>query len=364
MNVLFVVPYPIEAPSSRYRIYQYIPYLQANGINVVVSRFIDSSDFFRLLYQPGRTGYKAAYFAKQTMLRFWDIVRARSFDAVFIQREALPVGPAIFERIVAGIGCPIIYDFDDAIYLLRSSSANRWASWLKSPQKTEQIIKCSQQVIVGNQVLYEYAIQHNQHVTIIPSSIDTDFYRLRQPQQQMDGESENESKPVVLGWVGSGTNLQYLADLAPVLRTLSEQRNIQVQIVGGTVDLPGVNVSCRSWQLENEILDLHGFDIGIMPLADDPWTRGKGGFKAIQYMGVGLPVVASPVGMNAEVVQDGVTGFWATTNAEWQRALTTLIDDAALRQKFGLAGRKRVEEKYSTAVNGPRLLDVIQSLNS
>lgn len=355
MKVLFIVPYPIEAPSTRYRVYQYLPYLQANGIDVTVSRFIDSSDFFRQLYRPGRSAYKAAYFGMQIMRRFLDAVRARRFDAVFVQREAMPIGPALFESMVARLGCPVIYDFDDAIYLLRSSSANRWASWLKNPQKTAQIIQLSQQVIVGNQVLAEYAAQHSSDVTIIPSSIDTNVYKLRPPQ----ADSQN---PVVIGWVGTGTNLQYLIELAPVLRGLSERHNICVEVVGGTVDLPGINLICRPWQLENEVSDLQGFDIGIMPLADDPWTRGKGAFKAIQYMGVGLPVVASPVGMNAEVVVDGKTGFLAATDAEWQQALTTLINDAALRQQFGLAGRKRVEERYSTAVNGPKLLHVLRSI--
>lgn len=355
MRVLFVVPYPIEAPSSRYRVYQYLPYLEANGIDVTVSRFIDSSDFFRQLYRPGGSVYKAAYFGMRVLHRLLDAAQARRFDAVFVQREAMPIGPALFESMVARLGCPVIYDFDDAIYLLRSSNANRWASWLKSPQKTAQIISLSQQVIVGNQVLAEYATQYSPNVTIVPSSIDTDVYVMRSPQEDLQ-------KPVVIGWVGTGTNLQYLAELAPVLRTLSKRHDICVEVVGGTVDLPGVTASFRPWRLENEVSDLQRFDIGIMPLADDPWTRGKGAFKAIQYMGVGLPVVASPVGMNAEVVVDGETGFLAATDEQWQQALTTLINDAVLRQKFGLAGRKRVEEKYSAAVNGPKLLNVLRAI--
>lgn len=355
MNVLFVVPYPIEAPSSRYRVYQYLPYLRAKGINPVVSRFIDSSEFFQQLYRPGQTLYKAAYFTMQTLRRLLTLTQVRQYDAVFIQREALPVGPAVFEQIAARFGSPIIYDFDDAIYLPRSSSANRWASWLKQPQKTARIIKSSHRVIAGNPVLYDYARRYNSNVTIVPSSIDTDAYTIRQA-------ASNASKPVVIGWVGTGTNLQYIAKLAPVLKRVSENYNVQIQIVGGTIALPGVNAECRPWTLENEVSDLQGFDIGIMPLPDDEWTRGKGGFKAIQYMGVGLPVVASPVGINASIIADGVSGYLAKTDQEWEQSLVQLIESPALRQQFGLAGRTIVENEYSTAVNGPKLYQVLQSI--
>lgn len=355
MDLLCVVPYPIEAPSTRYRLYQYLPYLQANGIHTTVSRFIDSSDFFRLLYQPGHVAYKMAYFAGQTARRLSDLLRVRKFDAIFVQREALPIGPAFFEKIVAQFGVPLIYDFDDAIYLPRSSHANRWASWLKQPQKTAQIVSHSNIVIVGNQVLHDYARQYNTNVTIIPSSINAQQYTLRPPQEQ-------HKTPVTIGWVGSNTNLTYVAELASVLRAVGEEYAIEVEIVGGTVTLPGVNVVCRPWHLENEIRDLHRFDIGIMPLPDDQWTRGKGGFKAIQYMGVGVPVVTSPVGINQEIITHGKNGFLVTNDAEWHAALTQLVADAALRTRLGRAGRVRVEQQYSTQVNGPKLLAAIRSV--
>jgi len=356
VNVLFVLPYPVEAPSSRYRVYQYLPYLRANGINPTVSRFIDSSDFFRRLYQPGAVAYKAAYFIGQSLRRLLDLTRVRRFDAIFIQREALPVGPALFERIAAKLGSPIIFDFDDAIYLPRSSKANRWVSWLKQPEKTAEIIRHSQQVIVGNRILQEYACQHSQRVTIIPSSVDMERYTMRNSRQAAGAH-------VTIGWVGSGTNLDYLEALAPALRALQATDQVKVSIIGGTVDLPGVDATCRPWQLDREIADLHSFDIGIMPLTDDPWTRGKGGFKAIQYMGVGLPVVASPVGINTELITNGVSGFLATTPDDWQQALATLVGDATLRRQFGEAGRATVAAGYSTQVNAPKLLEVIRSVS-
>ncbi|MEZ4677695.1 MAG: glycosyltransferase family 4 protein [Caldilineaceae bacterium] len=261
----------------------------------------------------------------------------------------------LLERLTAQLGCPVIYDFDDAIYLPRSSKANRWVSWLKQPGKTADIVRLSKHVIVGNRVLHEYAAQYNSTVTIIPSSVDMATYTMR-PQ------SSPSTAPVTIGWVGSGTNLEYLEALAPILQTIGETFAVQVRIVGGTVALPGVMVTCQPWRLTREIADLHSFDIGIMPLSDDPWTRGKGGFKAIQYMGVGLPVVASPVGINTEIITHGVNGFLADTPAEWQQALATLVRDATLRCELGRAGRATVAAHYSTQVNAPKLLEVIQSV--
>lgn len=353
MNVLFVVPYPIEAPSTRYRVYQYLPYLEANGIAPTVSRFIDSSDFFRRLYQPGGVAAKAAYFGERIISRLLDLTRVGRFDAVFIQREALPIGPALFETLAAKLGAPLIFDFDDAIYLPHASDANRWVSWLKQPGKTAAIVRHSRQVIVGNGVLAAYAQQYNPQVTIIPSSIDATLYPVRAIEQ---------ARPdvITLGWVGSGSNLSYLHQIAPALRQLSQSHRVRVEVVGGTIALEGIEVHCRPWQLANEISDLHSFDIGLMPLPDNPWTQGKGGFKAIQYMGVGLPVVASPVGINTEIIKDGVNGCLAASTAEWLGALTRLVEDAALRRRLGEAGRATVVERYSTQVNGPRLLAVLE----
>lgn len=355
MNVLFVVPYPIEAPSTRYRVYQYLPYLAEHGINAEVSRFIDSSAFFKRLYQPGGVATKAIYFVQRTLHRLLDLTRVRRYDAVFIQREALPIGPALFEVLTARLGCPIIYDFDDAIYLPHASSANRWVSWLKQPAKTADIIRHSRHVIVGNQALYDYAHQHNSAITIIPSSINLAAYPPR-------AHAQAQPDVITLGWVGSGSNLDYLRVIAPALRQLSQSHAIRIEVVGGQIELDGLTLDCRPWQLANEISDLHGFDIGLMPLPDTPWTRGKGGFKAIQYMGVGLPVVASPVGINTEIIHHGVNGFLANTTEEWLAALTQLVEDAALRQRLGDAGRATVAARYSTEVNGPRLLQVLQSV--
>jgi glycosyltransferase involved in cell wall biosynthesis len=355
LKVLFIVPYPIEAASTRYRVDQYLLYLHQNGIEPTVSRFINSGQFFNTLYQPGHTYQKTVYFSAALLRRLRDLLSLKSFDIIFIQREALPLGPAIFERLASLSRRPIIFDFDDAIYLPHSSEANRWISWIRYPEKVADIVKYSSHVIVGNQTLREYVLQFHQRVSIIPTSINTDQYVIRPEQKSNTGS-------LTIGWVGSGTTVQYLHLLDNVFRQLAQRHQFRLCVVGGEYQLPGLEVICRPWHLRNEIYDLHSFDIGLMPLPDNRWTRGKGGFKAIQYMGVGIPVVASPVGINSEIIKHNENGLLAASDEEWHECLSQLLEDATLRRRLGLVGRATVEAHYSVQANAPKLLDILLSI--
>jgi len=355
MKILFIVPYPVEAASTRYRVDQYLPFLRMHGIEPTISRFIDSDEFFRMLYSSGHTLQKITYFLSGILRRIRDLRHIYKFDVIFIQKEALPLGPAIFEWLVSLLQCPIIFDFDDAIYLPHSSTANRWISWIKHPRKVATIIQHSTHVIVGNQNLRQYVLQFHQRVTIIPTSINTDYYTVRRKRQ-------SNTSPLTIGWVGSGTTVDYLHQLDEVFLSLAQHYKFRLCVIGGEYQLPGIDVVCCPWKLENEISDLHRFDIGIMPLPDNEWTRGKGGFKALQYMGVGVPTVASTVGINTEIISNGINGFLATSTQEWIKYLSMLLEDASLRQRLGLAGRRTVEERYSVKVNAPKLLNVLQSI--
>lgn len=355
MKVLFIIPYPIEGASNRYRVYQYLPYLHSHGIEATVRPFVDSSDFYHLLYQPGQVGHKIAYVIRSMFRRLVDLLRTRYFDIVFIHREALPFGPPFFERLVSLIGRPIIFDFDDAIYLLSFHEVNRWVGWLKRPGKTSEIIRYSAYVIAGNETLRRYATQFNENVTVIPTSINTDLYPIRSATSPVH-------RPVTIGWIGSSTSVKYLHQLDRVLQELARRYAIQVRVVGGQYELPGVDLDCRPWSLANEITDLHSFDIGVMPMPDGEWTRGKCGLKALQYMGVGIPAVISPVGVNTEIVTDGVNGYLADSDETWLARLSALIEDPPLRQRLGLAGRATVEERYSIRVNAPKLLRVFRAV--
>ena len=340
MRVCALVPYPLNTvPGQRYRIEQWQPYLEADGIAVEFVPFGDP-DLMSLLYQTGRLGAKAVRLTAACASRLMQMTRLRDYDAILIYRTACLVGPAVIERVLARLGRPILFDFDDAIHLLHTTATNRRFGWLKFPGKTAALCRLSTQITVGNAYLADYARLHNPHVTIIPSSVDTVLY---QPVQ-----TYTVSEPVVVGWMGSSTSQTHLEWFSPVLRELAAGRSIELRVISDRrPNLDGVPFTWRPWSAETEVDELSQFDIGIMPMPDDPWALGKCSMKALQYMGVGLPSICSAVGMNREVIEHGENGFLATTPSEWLTHLYALIDDVALRERLGRRGRRTVEEQYS-----------------
>ena len=250
---------------------------------------------------------------------------------------------------------PIIFDFDDAVFLPASSRPNNFIERFKKPDKVVNIVKRSNHIIAGNSYLSNYALQYNRSVSIIPTPIDTDNYY---PDFKI---AKNE---VVIGWMGSVTTIDFLNLISGVFIQLSKEfRNIKFKIVGGNFSIKEIsNIVNKPWSMEEEIGDLKTFDIGIMPMPDNEWTRGKCGFKAILYMNMGIPCVCSPVGVNREIITDGVNGFLAGTNEEWIEKLSLLIENPELRRKIGIAGRKTVEEKYSVKGNAPKYLEVLRKV--
>jgi glycosyltransferase involved in cell wall biosynthesis len=171
---------------------------------------------------------------------------------------------------------------------------------------------------------------------------------------------EPQATPVV-GWTGSHSSAQYLREVIPALSELRERRAFRVVVVGAEgITIPGVETECRPWRSQTEIADISDFDVGIMPLPDERWARGKCALKAIQYMGIGIPAIVSPVGVNAQVVVHGETGFHATTTADWVSALDRLLDDAGLRQRQGQAAYARVRAHYSAESQAPRVAELIR----
>jgi glycosyltransferase involved in cell wall biosynthesis len=353
MKVLFLVPYPTEGATNRYRVEQYLPYLQAQGFEATLRPFTRPAQFYRLLYQPGHIIKKGFYFLFSTLSRLTDLGRVSGHDVVFIHRETFPYGPAVLEGLISRFKKPLVFDFDDAIYLLNVSQANRRLGFLKRPTKTADIIRYSTEVIAGNTYLRDYSRQYNPHVTVIPTPVDTDLYSVGK------NEPKNNAR-VTIGWMGSHSTVGYLNQLDEVFRRLSHKYQIIIKVVGSEYRLSGVEVVNQPWALQREVADLQSFDIGVMPLPDDKWSRGKCGFKLLQYMGVGVPAVCSPVGVNSQIVQDGINGYLAATDAEWVTRLSALIEDPTLRRKIGRQGRTTVEEQYSVKVNAPRLVDVLR----
>jgi len=274
-----------------------------------------------------------------------------SYDLVFIHREACPFGPPIFEWLIYKFNKPTIYDFDDAIFLQNYNLANRFYRFLKFPSKTKEIIKMASRVIVPNMFLREYAYKFNEHVYIIPTPIDTDRFKM----------AEKSSNKLVIGWVGSFTTAPYLKIVFNAMQQLSKKYDFVLKIFGAgeIISISGVKIENHDWHLKEEVEYFQSIDIGIYPLIDTLWARGKAGFKAIQYMAIGVPVVASSIGMVKDFIEDGVNGCLVKTEEEWVEKISKLIEDPNLRRKIGLAGRKTVEEKYSLKLNAFKFLEVI-----
>lgn len=336
---------------------QYVPALEAAGFSVTIAPFFDTA-FFRLVYRRGHYLRKLAGFLRRSLARLQLLWSRNDYDAFFIYREAYPFGPPVFETLLSRLtGRPLVYDFDDAVYLNNTSEANKFVSVLKYPQKVPSIIRHSALVLAGNQHLADYARAYNTAVSVLPTCVDTSVFVPRTT-------ARAEGSPPVLGWIGTPTTATYLKSLAPALARVAATHKFILRVSGSgdPVEMAGVETVNVPWSLEREVELFNTCDIGVYPLRDDEWERGKCGFKAIQFMACGLPVVAAAVGVNREIIEDGVNGFLATTEDEWVDKIERLIRDPELRRRLGAAGRRTIEQRYSLAVNAPKLAAMMREL--
>jgi glycosyltransferase involved in cell wall biosynthesis len=334
---------------------QYIPYLREAGFDVTVSSFY-TPEFFRLVYRHGHHTRKALSFAGFTVRRVRELLTLGRYDLVFLYREAVPLGPPIIESLIARRGIPIVYDFDDAIFLPNVSEANRAFGFLKHPGRVARIAERSTHVTVGNEFLAAFARRHNARVSVIPTAVDTSRFA--------PGARRPEGGLPVVGWIGSPTTFPYLQGIAGVLRTVAQRHPFVLRVSGAgrPVAFDGLQVEDVPWSLTDEVRLFNTCDIGVYPLTDDDWSRGKCGFKAIQCMACGVPVVASAVGVNREIIEDGVNSFLASTSGEWVEKLERLLSDRGLRERMAVLGRRTIEERYSLNVTAPRLAAVLASV--
>jgi len=318
-----------EMPSSRFRVLQYLPMLKQAGCDC---RVIGMDPPF---FIPGL----------KTLFSFGHRLRAifatRRFDLVFLQKADFVVRRGLYLRLLFRRRNKVVFDFDDAIFIDPDNGLDVSG---KFHERLQFILARSRLVIAGNDYLAAFARQYSKNVLVIPTPIDTERY-IPAPAAARD--------EITIGWMGTVPNLTYLLRLVPVIKRILALTDAVFLFITNLDNKPkeldfSERIEFRTWQAEVEVDHLRSFDIGIMPLADDPFTRGKCGFKLLQYMAVGIPVVASPVGMNRQIVEDGVNGFLAADEKEWLDKLRRLCQDKALRTKLGRAGRETVVAHYAT----------------
>jgi glycosyltransferase involved in cell wall biosynthesis len=355
MRVLALMPALYDtSPGQRYRLEQWEPLLRERGVDITFASFEDE-DLHALLYKRGMMGKKLRLVSRGLGRRLSLVRKVKDYDLVYILREAALLGPPVFERLIAQSGVPVVFDFDDAIFVSYRSPSNGYLSYLKFASKTKTICRIASHVMVGNPYLAEYARQVNDRVTVIPTTIDTEKYRV--PQRK------DKSGPVVIGWTGSYSTVQHLDTMRNALKKLAEKESFRLRVIGTpSYECPPVDVEAMQWRAETELEDLSEIDIGMMPLPDDRWSKGKCGLKALQFMALGIPTICSPVGVNTDIIQDDQNGFIAGTEDEWVEKLSRLLRSAELRRRLGDAGRATVEEKYSAITQTPRVYEIFESL--
>ena len=345
---------PGVSPSQRYRFEQWAPHLAGEHEITLEFAPFESRALAELLYEPGHVIAKAACTLRDFVRRASILSKARGYDAIVIHREAALIGPAIYERLLAWMRVPIIYDFDDAIWSAGQAWKNGPFSLLHFTSKTSTICKLATAVTTGNDYLAAYARARNRSVFVIPSSIELADYPII-------AEPREEGKFVVC-WTGSTSTLVHFEHARQALERLAMQVPLVVKVICSKPPerpVAGAETRFFAWSAEREAHDVGDCHVGIMPLPDDEVSRGKGGMKALQYMATGRPVVLSPVGVNSEIVQSGRNGFLASTVDEWVKALLKLACDPALRARLGACARATIERGYTARASAAKFAAVV-----
>ncbi len=338
--------------SSRMRFYQYLPWLEAAGIDVTHTPLF--SDVYVQGLQRNTKSPVEALRAYAGCVQA--LLASRQFDLLWIEKEALPWLPAWFEKMLLPSAVPYVLDYDDAVFHYYDESRNSAVKALLAG-KHPALMQGAALVVAGNEYLAEFARRAGApHVELVPTVIDLARCPLA-PRKRAVGDT----LPCV-GWIGQRATASFLLPYAPLFERLSVEGLARFAAIGIDAQALGLPMESIPWTEQTEAASIASFDIGIMPLVDEPFERGKCGYKLIQYMACGLPVVASPVGVNRQIVEHGVNGFLAETPEQWEQALRTLLADAGLRQRMGQAGRQKVERQYCIQVTGPRLAALLKNV--
>jgi glycosyltransferase involved in cell wall biosynthesis len=355
LHILIIAPYPPgEAPSQRFRFEQYLNALDERGILYDYEPFI-SAGTWKILHLPGRFVAKAMGILDAFARRFLLLFRLHAYDFVFIHREASHIGPPIFEWLIAKVfRKKIIFDFDDAIWLPNYSKHNESFHQLKMYGKIHWTLRWTYRVSAGNAYLANFARPYQPDVVVLPTTIDTQNHHARVKDYSRPG-------PLVIGWTGTLTTIRYLHPLLPIIAELEKKYDFEFEIIANEnphFDLKSFRF--RRWQKESEIDDLLRFSVGLMPLEDDQWAKGKCGFKALQYMALGIPALVSPVGVNTDIVEHGVNGYICDSPMEWKETIVQLLQNPILCTQLGLAARKTIVDRYSVLANTEKFVGLFR----
>lgn len=353
LRVLFLASKPAGlSPSQRFRLEQWAPYLRRDhGIELVLAPF-ESAVLANILPKRGHFFRKAYEVLLGYARRLRTLRHLREFDAVVVHREAALIGPAILERLIASSGKPLIFDFDDAIWLTPPGSS--LTAKLHFPGKTKSICKMATAVSAGNSYLADFARQENSNVSVVPTSIDLQDYRQ---------VAEPTGDRFVVCWTGSTSTLRHFETARTALEQLARQVPLTVKVICNCPPdhpIEGAELEFVPWSAETEVAEIGRCHAGIMPLPDDDFARGKCGLKALQFMALGRPVVASPVGVNTKILRSGENGYVASDPEEFASFLLDLARSSPLRARLGQAGRQTVERHYSGEVVAKQFADIVR----
>ena len=356
LQVVALATYPVEAAATRFRVAQFVAALRGCGIDVTLLPFLNAAAY-RELYDRKKLLKSVLRLLVATGRQLLRLPKIMTADVLFVQREAMLLGPPWIEWLAARVArVPMVLDLDDATWMPPPSSVFPIARFLKPLSKTDRLIRWSRAVISGNEVIAGHARALHTDAVLLPSVGDPAVFTPRPP--------DLDSEVPVIGWVGTHSTWSYVETILPVLEDIATRVRFRFRVVGAgraSISIPGVEVENRPWDGAREVLDFQSLDIGIYPLPDDAWAAGKSGLKAAQYLACGVPYVASPVGIVGHTGQAGVTHLCATTAEEWRDALEDLLRNPEKRRAMGAAGRRYAVEHYSISNMAMQLAGVFRT---
>lgn len=352
-RILFLTRYPIEGASSRYRVFQYLPHLRARGIRFTVQSFMDTP-MYQMSLSSGRTLEKGIATLRAVFRRLRALSHWRSYDILYLQRELLPFGPPLVERWLKRRGAVLFFDYDDALFINKPSRYNPIATFLRSPEKIREMFRLADCTVAGNDWLRDAARAEGGQAETVEVAEDTDRIPMR--------EAHADDRPVTIGWLGSPSTVKYLRFIEPPLsRIAARHPDVKWKIMGGgDFVMYGVPWQLSDWSMDAELCALSDYDIGLMPLPDEDWAKGKSGGKARTYMAAGVVPVVASIGYNRELIRDGETGFLCRDEADWEDTLERLLADPDLRNRIAQAARADVEKRFSLPGQAEKLVKLFQ----